>query len=367
MIQTRGTGGRAFVYPGLSIWAALGCAPDPHVPGPAPGEFPVAFGAIASIRELASGYLLVIDARSGQVGLLDSSGTVLTTVGSRGSGDGQYAGPRLLLSMSPDSTLLVDVQLQRLLPIGPDGTVGESTFDAATWPGLWASGAFPKGMDADYLYLNGPDLVRGPEGPRALDSTPLLRLDRRTARLDTLGWIQLAKPAVYRRQGADPGEVFFIVQPLQTVDEWAVGQGGRVAIARGSPYRMEWLQPPEASVKGPTVQFHTIKVRDADRRSGGGGRREWPATKPAFGYLGSGEFSAVSVAPDGTVWVRRLTDAKEPREHHDLFGGGGGLLGQVVLPPGRALRGFGRGVIYTVRRDAVGAEYLSRSPLPLLR
>jgi hypothetical protein len=107
-----------------------------------------------------------------------------------------------------------------------------------------------------------------------------------------------------------------------------------------------------------------VEVTAQDRSQAGGTLREWPEHKPAFGYRGAGQFGAVLVAPDGRVWVRRLMEAGESRTHYDVFDDQGRLLGQVILPAGVMVRGFGRASLYTVRLDSAAGEYLGRLPMP---
>jgi len=80
---------------------------------------------------------------------------------------------------------------------------------------------------------------------------------------------------------------------------------------------------------------------------------EWPEVKPPFGQ------NAVSVTPAGEAWVRRYVTSGDP-ETYDVFDARGRRVRQVVLPEGRRLVGFGRGVLYAVYVDENDLQWLER-------
>jgi hypothetical protein len=80
---------------------------------------------------------------------------------------------------------------------------------------------------------------------------------------------------------------------------------------------------------------------------------EWPEAKPAFVANG------VRVTPEGEMWVRRHVPAGD-LTRFDVFDGAGQLTGRVSLPAGRDVVGFGRGVVYAVRTDSLGLQWLER-------
>ena len=67
----------------------------------------------------------------------------------------------------------------------------------------------------------------------------------------------------------------------------------------------------------------------------------------------------IRVGPAGNLWVRRF-GKKADDVVFDLFDGSGKLIKQVVLPPGRDIAGFGRGVVYTTAADEFDLIWLER-------
>ena len=137
---------------------------------------------------------------------------------------------------------------------------------------------------------------------------------------------------------------------------------------------------------GPTIQFEPTEVTEKHREQwrekanrprlltvgtpAGGSRQEvmslpipigepdWPEHLPAF-LLG-----AVTLAPDGRLWVRRTTGADEPPTY-DVIDSTGRVQEQVRFPGRDRIVGFGDdGSIYVIRRDEFDLEYLERHRLP---
>jgi hypothetical protein len=81
---------------------------------------------------------------------------------------------------------------------------------------------------------------------------------------------------------------------------------------------------------------------------------EWPAQKPPFDAQG------VFVTPEGELWIRTHQPAGAKRQRYDVVDAQGRLVRRVELADDRRLVGFGRGTLYTVRRDADDLEWLER-------
>jgi hypothetical protein len=82
----------------------------------------------------------------------------------------------------------------------------------------------------------------------------------------------------------------------------------------------------------------------------------WPEFLPP--YRGTGQF-----APDGHLWISRMTAAGRP-PLYDVIGGDGRLLERVELPPRTKLIGFGAKSVYVIRLDQDDLQYLQRYTLP---
>lgn len=61
--------------------------------------------------------------------------------------------------------------------------------------------------------------------------------------------------------------------------------------------------------------------------------------------------------------MRRLAPAGRPEEI-DIFGADGRRRRSLTLPPDQRIVGFGRGVVFLVRTDEMGLQYLERYRRP---
>jgi hypothetical protein len=86
--------------------------------------------------------------------------------------------------------------------------------------------------------------------------------------------------------------------------------------------------------------------------------RLWGDTVPAFRPRAFIEFDEA-----GRLWVQRATFHREGARY-DVIGESGELIDRIRLLEGHRVAGFGRGVLYVVRRDAEHNEYLQRRRLP---
>lgn len=346
-------------------------------------------GAVSGIRELPGGALLVADGVEGRLYRLSPDLSVADVVGREGQGPQEYRGPDRLFALPGDSTLMLDLGNGRLAVVSPDGSIARTEPIARDDGDGGLALVLPRATDAaGGIWFEAREGAGG--GP--LDSVEVRRLDPGTGAVATVA--RLAPPPVRRSTtgGAGDRQERVVPVPFGAADGWGVGPGGLV-LARAQPYRVERIAPDGARVTGPAVAWDPVPVRDADREAWldglggglmvmvteengvarasfrrGGGRRppgldedsfDWPDRKPAFVPEG------VVVDPVGRAWVRRHVPAGRP-PLYDLFGPYGRRVGQVVLPSGRSLAGFGRDAVYLVRTDELDFAWLERyaSPAP---
>jgi hypothetical protein len=339
-------------------------------------EFPEPFSSISGIRELSDGRLMVSDRLEKAVRILDFASGTMREIGRVGSGPGEYQMPGSLLPLAADSTLLVDFGNMRLTVIGPSGQMHRSS-------SMQQSDRFlnPTGSDAfGRLYFD--DLGSFSAGPDELpDEVAVLRWDPAADVFDTVGY--MPRPEARAMSSGGGGGARFSVRrmsPLQARDAWGVAPDGRLAIARAEPYRVEWLVPGGSKITGSTVPYEPVRVTEEDKEtfsnrsavgvmitSGGEGsgsrtvtipspdadELDWPEAKPAF------QPSGISVAPDGTAWVRRYV-AHDAPERYDVFDASGNRIRHVELPAGRRLEGFGDGCVYLVRVDEDDLQWIEK-------
>lgn len=352
-------------------------------------QFEQPFDAVFAIRELASGKVLVTDLGPKAVLLVDLATGEQVNVGRNGQGPGEYQFPGDLLPFRGDSVLLVDRVSRRLLVVSPAGKLGR------TIPYPEGLSGMPDARGADRqgrIYFQGSPFRGEPGsgmevGGALPDSVALIRWDPATKKLDSLTRVKIPAIKMQVSGGQNARTVMMRSQPFAPSDEWTVTPEGRVAVARVGDYHVEWLGA-GAPVRGAPVRHEPLKVAAADKQLflegmrtsrnritvnvGGagpaGGRNnqdngtpqmtekdfDWPEVKPPF------PTRALQFAPEGQLWVTRSTSARDSTPVYDLFDAGGKLTGRVTLPLGRRLVGMGKGVVYAVRTDEDGLQWLER-------
>ena len=337
------------------------------------------FSSVAGLRELSDGRVLVSDRLEQALRVIDFASGGFEEIGHTGQGPGEYRMPGELLALPGDSTLLVDMGNMRMTMVTPDGLL-EGSGSLVRPEGIFM---FPRGVDAKgriYFDVTGTMSMSPGSLP---DSFAIVAFDRATQAIDTVGLL----PREQIRQVSTRGEGFSFsgpgMAPFQPTDAWAAGSDGRVAVARGVDYRVEWLARGGERVVGPVMQYEPVRLTDEDKEAwadrmsrgaavmvmggsggSGGGRTmnvprpdvnemEWPDVKPAFPR------GAMHVTPEGEAWVQRYVEYSQP-ETFDVFDASGHRVKQVVLPEGRRFIGFGDGTLYAVRVDEDDLQWLER-------
>lgn len=341
-------------------------------------SFSEPFSNVVGLRELSDGRILVSDRLEVALRLVDFDTGEFRDIGHEGSGPGEYRMPGPLLPLPGDSSLLVDLGNMRMMLVAPDGSLSGSE------PMVQPGGFFlmPRGVDErGGLYFDMSNMMQMEPGQGLPDSIAIARFDRASGSIDTI--CQLPNPAVARMQNLGHGFSFSAAgfAPFGAVDAWGVAVDGRVAIAWGEPYHLEWFSVGGGQVVGPIVEYEPVPVTDADKEAwadrmssgavmavmatGEGHGRTFTPPRPDVDEIDFPEVKAafprgaVSVTPEGEVWVRRLVAFREP-ETYDVFDASGRRVRQVVLPEARTLVGFGAGTLYAARIDEDDLRWLER-------
>lgn len=381
-----------------TLCAATAAAAQTTVPLTRPdAEFAEPFSNIASVRELPDGRVIVADTRDRVLMVVDLSKGTGTAISREGSGPAEYGLPMSLWPMPRDTTYLFDPLNTRFLQIAPNGratgtwsmVVDEAA--AASGPGRMGLMAI-QGVDArGRFYAASPGIVRGPDGPRAADSSALTRYDRTTRHTDTVAWVGLPKNSV--QVSGSRGNANVRIgggNPFAPQDAWAVFPDGRVAVVRADAYHVDFYLADGRHVRGPALRDDRVKLteghkeawREQRRRStpvmitvqaGPGGTRrsastpatanipeptDWPEVLPPFYARGA------MAAPNDELWVRRHTPASEKREAWDVIDADGRVTKRVLLPAGTRLVGMGGNSLYAARWDEDDLQYLQRYRRP---
>ena len=355
--------------------------------------FPEAFSAVAGLLELPDGRVLVADGLGQALVVLDMAAGTADTVGRTGSGPEEYRQPDGIFPLPGDSILLVDLGNGRLTAIGPDFGFGE------TWPIAQGSMGMrggsmtlriPRATDSQgRIYLQGRMPMR--PGAPLPDSAYMLRWDRATDVVDTLGMVKEQDRIVRRSGGPNNQNISISPVPMSPQDGWMAGWDGRLAVVRSAGYYVEWIFPDGRAVRGLPNEYRSSRVRRADKEAyldrmqrsslgievmnvngrmttsfrrgmrGGPGQADidgldWPDALPAF------QAGGIHVTRNGEMWVERYASAGT-NPVYDVFDENGRPVKRVILPEERAVVGFGEGTVYLVRTDEFDLQWLEKYDL----
>lgn len=351
------------------------------------GTFPESFGLLQAVRPLSGGRVLVADPLGELLATLDVGEGTMQQIGREGAGPGEWRQPDAVYPLPDGATLLVDLGNARLTVLDEAGEAEE------THPMALSSGAGPVGLEI--ITPGGTDARGrvyfearprpGARGPDA-DSSRVKRWVLGAESTETV--VGLRPPAVRTTTtgGANDQQVSVRPVPLAPADDWAVAPDGRVAVVRADPYRVEWIGTGGQTTRGPVQEYDPVSVGMAEkerwlddlagtglsvgvtvengvrslqfRRGGGRGDRaaqlreyEWPETLPSVRPGGA------VVDGRGRLWVERYAAAGAPAVY-DIFDRRGSRAGRVRLPAEHRVIGFGDGVVYAVRVDDLGLNWL---------
>jgi hypothetical protein len=354
------------------------------------------FGAIAAVRDLPHGRVLVNDIAARRLVMLDSTLALVSVVADSTASTATAYGTRVgaLISYRGDSSLFVDLSSLSMLVIDPDGRTSrvlsvprprEVTFLLSGPYGV-------PGVDiAGRLVYRGPaqSVVSrpstSPSSGRA-DSAPILRVDLLSRLLDTAGFVRVPNTSltVVRPEN---GRMMLraLVNPIPLSDDWAILADGAIAVIRGIDYHIDFIHLDGSISSSHRIPFAWHHLSDEDKvafidsaRVALEARRKELSARAAGGTLSAPinsqqtqpiEFVPAADLPDylpplvpgaargdadGNLWIR-TTRITQNRPVYDVVNPRGELIDRVLLPVGRVLVGFGReGVLFLTVRDSSG-------------
>lgn len=345
--------------------------------GPATGELEDGFTSISAVRELSDGRLLVADRSEIRVAVADWRTGRITTVGREGKGPGEYAAIAKLHPLRADSTLVEDPWLGRWLLLDADRIVDAFPYGqrrGRTIPFVWGGD-----RSGNVLAVEWYSFGQSPGEPKmelsAFAESLLVALESRaTGRRDTiarlkggfLGNRELRKPVV---PGGPPIR-WVIGNPLGVEEQALLFPDGWIAIARASPYRVEWVSPDGQRRAGPPLPFERVPVDERQKRAaiawrfkpGAGFTPDemppWPATLPPFTN------EALVATHDGRLAIRRMSDARIDATRYDVVDRAGRLTARIILGRNERIAGFGRQSVYVIEKDEHDLEWIRRHRWP---
>src|SRR6185503_1996122 len=141
------------------------------------------FSRIANMRELTDGRLLVTDFNEQSITVVDFKSNSAKVIGRKGDGLGEYALVTRLFPFGGDTTLMPFEMAMRWTVITPDLKLSTIPPDAPIVTFIRTS--LVAGVDNSGHVLTHGMPRRGPGIER--DTSPLLLIDRRTMKVDTIG------------------------------------------------------------------------------------------------------------------------------------------------------------------------------------
>jgi hypothetical protein len=229
-------------------------------------------GAVLSVRQLQDGKLLVDDGGRRQIILFDPALATATIVLDSASGNSRSYGrrPAPLVRYLGDTTLLPDYASRTMVVFDGRGEVVRTlALPTASDVGLLSRGGAIDNLGRLIYTGSAPRLTStsSKEDSAMVDSVPVLRADLTSRRTDTIGHI--ARPLAVTSATSPDGKSLlkvWAVDPIRTVDEWAVLTDGSVAFVRGHDYHVDWVRPNGAVASTPKLPFDWKQLSDDDKQ-----------------------------------------------------------------------------------------------------
>lgn len=214
------------------------------------------FGTILGIRQLRDESVLINDGERRQLIIVDPMHRTTTIIVDSVGGARQAYGPRAtpFIAGRGDSTLFVDGASGSLVVIDPLGRiVGVQAPPSPRDMRFLASS--PSAVDARGSLIYRAAVFTEQQAPHergsptiiiVSDSAPLVRANFETRTIDTLLRIKVnngSRTETIRDEGGVTLSSKFVINPVLTIDDWAVLSDGSVAVVRGQDYHVDWIRP----------------------------------------------------------------------------------------------------------------------------
>jgi len=397
--------------------------------GAVTGKSSETFTNIAGVRALANGAVLVNDMSGRRVIMFDPQLSKFTVIADSTSATANAYGGNTgaLVAYRGDTSVFIDPRSVSMLVIDASGKIVRViAIPRAEDANFIGSPAGNAAFDAQgrLVYRAMPNLrftqraITGAAGgmpsmPEPPDSAFIVRVDLATRKVDTVGVIRTPKIKLEMKTDDRGGmSITSLINPLPTVDEWAVTPDGGVAFVRGRDYHVDFVNSDGTKVTAAKVPFDWQRLSDEDKiafidsvkaarerqganaptlsaggapaPAGGGGSPNiqifmgpgGPGGGPPRGGAGPGpaqlNFVPASELPDykppffsgsvradteGNVWVRTIpTSAVAGGPVYDVINRKGALVDRVQIPANRTIVGFGpNGAVFLVNREGTTA------------
>jgi hypothetical protein len=242
-------------------------------------------GAVSAARQLPGGHVLVNDISGRKLVLFDSTLASFSIVADTTSATANAYSSRAggLIPFRGDSTLFVDPTSLSMLVIDGAGKVARVMSVPRPNDAVALIGG-PSGTPAfdgqGRLVYRAPPQFRvtpPPAGaggggapaigmPQFPDSSPIVRIDLESRKLDTVAFVKIPKQNLNVTQDANGRmSITSTINPMPQADDWAVLHDGSVAIVRGSDYHIDWVRPDGARSSSAKIPFAWRRLSDEDK------------------------------------------------------------------------------------------------------
>lgn len=255
--------------------------PDVRPLGPVVTTTTERFGPVVFVSHTATG-VIVNDPTNRRLVKLDEALTNPQVIAdSTPATANAYSGRSgALLAYRGDSTLFVDPQSLSMLVIDPAGKIarvmsvprsqdamvlGNTPIGGAAYDGagriVYRGFAMPR-----FNVRRGADGAPVAAAPELPDSGAIVRVSLASRQVDTVAWVRIPRPKVEMdRDTLGNIRPRITMNPLPTVDEWAVLADGSVAIVRGHDYHVEFARPDGTRESAPKIPFDWQRLTDEDK------------------------------------------------------------------------------------------------------
>ncbi len=337
-------------------------------------KYPVSVTQVRGTRELSDGRVIVLLREPRTIAIFDAAGRTQRQLGRTGDGPGEYRSPKAIFPMEGDSSLVVDGTNRKVYLIDRD-RIGSITSAVQTWQPILSSGVDAHGTMLQMVGVFGPD---NPREPWQYDDMPIhakriaLVLRPRNAQPQTIDTIagQYFGARQYPLKVNNVAMIHIgILNPLQTHDQAVMFATGDIAIARFSPYRVDWRLRNGTVVKGTPVSEPANPVTaEVRKRFAENWMRNddgtpvlkadkfppWPAVVPPFVR------DALVAGTDGLLYVIRTRSTVDEKLAVDAFDHTGKRVGTALLPEGSRLLAVTPRGWYVAQRNEDDEETLVR-------
>jgi len=239
-------------------------------------------GGVSTVLALPEGRVLVNDILNRRVVMFDSTLAQVTVVADSTSATANAYGARGggLLSFGGDSALFIDPASLTMMVVTPAGTLaGVRAVPRAGEINLLVGGPNGRpGFDAQ-----GRMVYRGQARPRPApanarpafgnfvlpilpDSAPVVRMDMRTRKLDTIATVKIPKIDVQVTEGNDGRpNISTRINPFPVTDDWALMSDGSIAVVRGHDFHIDWVAADGSVTSSPKLPYEWQRLDDEEK------------------------------------------------------------------------------------------------------